>query len=258
MHNSIVYWVCGSTPILKEVEVTNNNGNITFEKLSGDGYPDSEGSLMHKKYWDTDDTRVGNRMHAPIETGDKISEETSMSFVAKANRAITAKFAVSDAYKLAAKADIGAFASGKSDAVKAIADTAKQSIDSAADVAGVNTAKQAGITAINAQIKKEQDEAAAVKTLADAKAAAKKEVSAKVKDGCSQKVKDIRDKAFENIEKAKSVDEVNQIKDKAINDIVKARQADCPHCSLEHSGFFGWLIKFFHSILAMFENKYTG
>lgn len=68
--DSIVYWVCGSTPTLKEVEVTNNNGNITFEKLSGDGYPDSQGSLMHKKYWDTDDTRVGNRMHAAIETGD--------------------------------------------------------------------------------------------------------------------------------------------------------------------------------------------
>ena len=68
--DSLVVWGCGSTPTLKEVKVTVTGSSISLSKISGDGYPDSDGSLMHKKYYDTDDQYVDNRMHAAVDSGD--------------------------------------------------------------------------------------------------------------------------------------------------------------------------------------------
>jgi len=120
--------------------------------------------------------------------------------------------------KTAAKAVIDSAAEGKSDAVKALAKTAKQNIDKATDVDGVSTAKTNGISAINAQIKKEQDEKAA-KELADAKSAAKAEIDKAVPAGASDAVKKIASDAKAKIDKATSVDAVNTEKTSAINSV---------------------------------------
>lgn len=67
---SVVYWACASTPSLKQVNVTSNNGNISLSVLNSNGYKEDQGALMHESYWDTDDRWVDNRMHAAIDTGD--------------------------------------------------------------------------------------------------------------------------------------------------------------------------------------------
>lgn len=68
--DSVVYWACASTPSLKQVNVTSNNGNISLSVLNYNGYKNSEGDLMNWYYYDTDDRWVDNRMHAAIDTGD--------------------------------------------------------------------------------------------------------------------------------------------------------------------------------------------
>ncbi|MBR4451935.1 MAG: DUF1542 domain-containing protein, partial [Clostridia bacterium] len=142
--------------------------------------------------------------------------------------------------------------------VKDKAYEAKTAIDNAETVDEVEAAKQDGIDKINNQIKKEQDEKAATAALNAAQNKAVAELDSKVDGECSSKVISIRDEAIENIINAGSIDEVNAIKEKAVKDIVSQRQADCSYCGHEHGGFFGWLIRFFHSILALFGNKYTG
>lgn len=166
-----------------------------------------------------------------------------------------------DDAKSAAKAELDSLANGKSDAVKVLAKIAKQNIEIATDVAEVSAAKQEGIIAINAQIKKEQDEKNAEDLDNELKSSQEKaifEINSKVDAECSSKVKSIRDNAIKRVTSAKNIDEVNNIKEKAIKDIISQRQEDCSYCGHEHSSFFGWLIKFFHSILSIFGNKYTG
>lgn len=64
--DSVVYWACASTPSLKQVNVSSNNGNISLSVLNVNGY----GKLTHPKYSDPDDRYVYDRLHAAIDTGD--------------------------------------------------------------------------------------------------------------------------------------------------------------------------------------------
>ena len=96
------------------------------------------------------------------------------------------------------------------------------------------------------------------KALADAKVKAKSEINKLIVNGVSQVAKDKATDACNKIDSAKTLAEVEKAKADGRNAVIAQRQSDCTHCGLEHSGFFGFLIKFFHSILALFGNKYTG
>jgi len=78
---SLVVWACGSSPVLKQVNVTSSNGKITLSVLGTNGYKarssddweepknDANG-LTHTIYYDSDDQVVENRLSVALGSGD--------------------------------------------------------------------------------------------------------------------------------------------------------------------------------------------
>lgn len=90
--DSLVVWACGSNPILKQVNVSSNNGSISLDVLSANGYAaapnddswegnynkdkkkteynEDANGLTHFLYYDTPDRYVENRLSVVVRSGD--------------------------------------------------------------------------------------------------------------------------------------------------------------------------------------------
>ncbi len=78
--DSLVFWACGSDPVLQEVDVRSVNGSISFTNFGANAYkqrtgdwsdPKNDGTgLTHSLYVDSNDQVVENRLSVALGTGD--------------------------------------------------------------------------------------------------------------------------------------------------------------------------------------------
>ncbi|MBR3227218.1 MAG: fibronectin type III domain-containing protein [Erysipelotrichaceae bacterium] len=79
--DSLVVWACGGEPLLKQIDVDSNNGDIDLDLFGANGYqsvPDDDSwedgddadGLTHYLYYDTPDQIVENRLCVALGSGD--------------------------------------------------------------------------------------------------------------------------------------------------------------------------------------------